>query len=278
MREYLAEANSRKRGGDCEAAEVRATSVVQGVAQLYGEWTSEIVESLAVCEAGKAVAEPRAAGFRDRLAAMVPYDQQNWTDLQDIHNVASADFLACGGGEPPEPIDYYEDGILAWDEHRCPEAERLLKNVPKNHINYLFSRMILAHARACQGRFDDQTLKYYKEAGPIPQGNLLAMTNLLQCYYWVGVCDSVDSYFDHARALGHWACDQKESEYRTALYYRIKCDLQRFIQAKDVQRLGEEYWLKYGRSGVAKCDEFERCFPNSDLLEEVRAMHDKFRS
>jgi hypothetical protein len=87
----------------------------------------------------------------------------------------------------------------------------------------------------------------------------------------------VDAYYDHARALGHWACNENEMEYRTALYYRIKCDLQRFAQARDTLHLGEEFWLKYGRSGVSKCDEFERCFPNSELLEGVRAMHDTFR-
>ncbi len=277
LQDYLREAKSMAQRGDCSDAEGRAVSIVQGVAQLYGEWASVVVDSLASCEPSRGVANPHAAGFRSRLAGMSPYDQQNWRDLQDIMLVARGEFEACLGGAPPEPVDYYEDGIAAWDNHRCAEAERLLNHVPKKHINYLFSRMILAHARACQNKYDDLTLRLYKEAGPIPAGNLLAMTNLLQCYYWVGMCDSVDSYYDHARALGHWSCNENESEYRTALYYRIKCDLQRFAQARDTLHLGEEFWLKFGRSGVSKCDEFERCFPNSDLLEDVRAMHDIFR-
>jgi hypothetical protein len=195
-------------------------------------------------------------------------------EFQNMLTVARQDLASCLADTIP-PIEYYEAGLQAWEEGRCRDAQAYLRQVEPGHINYLYSRMLLAHARSCQNLFDDATLRYYQEAGPIVQGDLLALTNILQCYFWLNQCDSVEAFFNHAMAMGQWSCPGDEG-YCRALYYHIKCDYQRFYDAKHNQQRGRDIWMAYGRSGVMKCDRYEDCCPDHPESEEIRETREKF--
>jgi serine/threonine protein kinase len=274
LENYLDEAATALRGENCSGVDDKTDAVFQGVARLYAEWTEDVVSQLGDCESENNVDAPRTPRYAEKLGEMTPYDQQNWTDFQNLLTVARQDLENCG---TETVVDYYEAGLQAWEAGRCQEAQAYLSQVDSNHINYRYSRMLLGHARACQNHFDDATLRCYQEAGAVVQGNLLALSNILQCYYWLDQCDSVEAFFNHAMALGQWSCPG-DAGYCRALIYHIKCDYDRFDESKNIEHKGRDIWMAYGRSGVQKCNRFEDCCPDHPELEEVREIRERFRT
>lgn len=181
-----------------------------------------------------------------------------------------------------DPDSAYAWGLQAYKDRKWTIACTYLEQVPQDHEMYREACLTRANARCAQPGMrscDEISLDLYRQAGPLVYRNKgLSFTNMLQCFYKLRMCDSVDAYFDKAIGTGEMSGNIDDVRYANSLYCKILCDHERYKSARG--RNDDDGRITFGRSVVMRANEFFKYFSGSkwrSQADEIRLKLDDVR-